>query len=180
LTGGGAGKTAHYMLHWVSTTGEKGPWSETAGATIGAYMTRVAISLAVSIITTLLVGGCENGNGGVVADQPNEKPKPEKRARIDGYYEVEVISDPPGARIEVNDDYVGDAPLTIRMKGDRKGRVKQDYVVRALPTVPGHHVQTKFFWHSKYIDSDTIPRRILFQMYLVPVPREMNVNIRHE
>ena len=31
-----AGKTAHYMLRWVATTGEKGPWSETASATIGA------------------------------------------------------------------------------------------------------------------------------------------------
>ena len=34
--GADAGKTAHYMLRWVSTTGEKGPWSETAIATIGA------------------------------------------------------------------------------------------------------------------------------------------------
>ncbi|MFH1748501.1 MAG: hypothetical protein ABIG44_15815 [Planctomycetota bacterium] len=34
--GEGAGKTAHYMLRWVATTGEKGPWSETACATIGA------------------------------------------------------------------------------------------------------------------------------------------------
>ena len=30
------GQTAHYMLRWVSTSGEKGPWSETASATIGA------------------------------------------------------------------------------------------------------------------------------------------------
>ena len=30
------GKTAHYMLHEVSTTGEKEPWSETASATFGA------------------------------------------------------------------------------------------------------------------------------------------------
>ncbi len=29
-------QTAHYMLRWVSTTGEKGSWSETASATIGA------------------------------------------------------------------------------------------------------------------------------------------------
>ncbi len=29
-------KTAHYMLRWVATTGEKGPRSETASATIGA------------------------------------------------------------------------------------------------------------------------------------------------
>lgn len=31
-----AGKTAHYMLRWVAATGEKGPRSETASATIGA------------------------------------------------------------------------------------------------------------------------------------------------
>jgi len=34
--GADAGKTAHYMLRWLSTTGEKGPWSETASATVGA------------------------------------------------------------------------------------------------------------------------------------------------
>jgi len=30
------GKTAHYMLRWVKTSGEKGPWSETISATIPA------------------------------------------------------------------------------------------------------------------------------------------------
>ncbi len=30
------GKTAHYMRRWVAAAGEKGPWSETASATIGA------------------------------------------------------------------------------------------------------------------------------------------------
>ena len=34
--GADGGKTAHYMLRWVSTRGEKGPWSATASATIGA------------------------------------------------------------------------------------------------------------------------------------------------
>jgi hypothetical protein len=33
-TGAQAGKKAHYMLRWVSTRGDKGPWSETASATI--------------------------------------------------------------------------------------------------------------------------------------------------
>ena len=32
----GANKVAHYKLRWVNTRGEKGPWSETASATIGA------------------------------------------------------------------------------------------------------------------------------------------------
>ena len=35
-TGADAGKIAHYLLRWVSTRGEKGPWSETVSATIGA------------------------------------------------------------------------------------------------------------------------------------------------
>ncbi|MBN2584638.1 MAG: hypothetical protein JXL80_16360 [Planctomycetes bacterium] len=35
-SGEAAGKTAHYVLRLVSTGGEKGPWSETASATIGA------------------------------------------------------------------------------------------------------------------------------------------------
>jgi hypothetical protein len=33
--GAQAGKKAHSMLRWVSTRGDKGPWSETASATIG-------------------------------------------------------------------------------------------------------------------------------------------------
>ena len=28
-TGADAGKIAHYLLRWVNTRGEKGPWSET-------------------------------------------------------------------------------------------------------------------------------------------------------
>ena len=34
--GGDGGKTAHYMLRWVKTNGDKGPWSETISATITA------------------------------------------------------------------------------------------------------------------------------------------------
>ena len=34
--GADGGKNAHYMLRWVTTKGEKGPWSETATATVGA------------------------------------------------------------------------------------------------------------------------------------------------
>lgn len=34
--GADGNKTAHYMARWVNTKGDKGPWSETASATIGA------------------------------------------------------------------------------------------------------------------------------------------------
>jgi hypothetical protein len=34
--GADGGKNAHYLVRWVNTRGQKGPWSETATATIGA------------------------------------------------------------------------------------------------------------------------------------------------
>jgi len=36
FTAADAGKTAYYALRWVSTRGEKGPWSEVAAATVAA------------------------------------------------------------------------------------------------------------------------------------------------
>jgi hypothetical protein len=32
--GADGGKIAHYMLRWVNTRGERGPWSQTVSATI--------------------------------------------------------------------------------------------------------------------------------------------------
>ena len=36
FAGADGGKNANYLLRWVNPTGEKGPWSETATATVGA------------------------------------------------------------------------------------------------------------------------------------------------
>lgn len=36
FTSANAGKTAYYALRWVSTRGDKGPWSEPTMATIAA------------------------------------------------------------------------------------------------------------------------------------------------
>lgn len=36
FTGPDADQTAHYMLKWLSTHGEAGPWRATASATVGA------------------------------------------------------------------------------------------------------------------------------------------------
>ena len=36
FAGADGGKNANCLLRWVNPTGEKGPWSETATATIGA------------------------------------------------------------------------------------------------------------------------------------------------
>lgn len=82
---------------------------------------------------------------------------------FDPHKRVEVITDPPGARIEVNGDFVGVAPTIITMLGEPDGEVEQDYVVRAYPSEPEFYPQVKVF--SKRVgDDDRIPKRIFFDM----------------
>jgi hypothetical protein len=92
------------------------------------------------------------------------------RASADGKTEavqVEVISEPSGARIEVNNDYVGDAPLTIALAGNKRGVVR-DYRIVATPTISGQYVQNKLLLHRSDGPSDPVPRKLFFDMRLVP------------
>ena len=75
---------------------------------------------------------------------------------------IQIISDPPGARIEVNDDYVGDAPIsiTVPIQGAKFTRMT---IIRATPTLQGEYVQSKYF-----DGTSEVPSRILFSMGLGP------------
>lgn len=84
-------------------------------------------------------------------------------------YKVEVESSTPGARIEVNDDYIGRTPLTLTIYGDKDGTFhnfgSKDYVIRAFPVATNEFVQTKVFrtggWFS---EEDRVPKRIYFDL----------------
>ena len=103
--------------------------------------------------------------------------------------QVEIISEPPGARIEVNDNYIGDAPITTTFRCSPDGRFVENTMIRALPTQPGdYYVQSKLFFggFSSYSafgnDSintlnDTIPSRLYFDMRRAPVSRDINLSI---
>ncbi|HXM27981.1 MAG TPA: PEGA domain-containing protein [Chthoniobacterales bacterium] len=95
---------------------------------------------------------------------------------------VQIISDPPGARIEVNNDYVGDAPITLdilNLYGSEQ--FSADTVIRAIPNEAGDFVQVKHF--AGHLDkygtekSDQIPSRIFFNMHLGPVTPAVDVNV---
>jgi hypothetical protein len=60
--------------------------------------------------------------------------------------QVEILSEPPGARIEVNDNYIGDTPITTTFQCSPDGRFLETTSIRALPTQPGDYVQFKFFF----------------------------------
>jgi hypothetical protein len=78
---------------------------------------------------------------------------------------VEILSQPPGARIEVNDDYVGITPCTASIPANIMGEFTRDTTIRATSDVEGLRVQTKHFSGGfEYGENDIVPRRILFEM----------------
>ena len=94
---------------------------------------------------------------------------------------TEIISDPPGARIEVNGNYIGDAPITTRIRHHPADKVVMGRVViKALPREAGQYVQTKVFQGPQYPfdpHRDVVPERIFFDMKLQPVDANVNVNL---
>lgn len=97
-------------------------------------------------------------------------------------HEIEILSDPPGARIEVDSDYLGEAPLTYSFEspiGDRVWPWPSE--VTAIPAERGQYVQRKVFRRMQ-----RLPSRILFVMDLAP-PRDstrieidQDVNVKGE
>jgi PEGA domain-containing protein len=91
--------------------------------------------------------------------------------------QVQILSEPPGARIEINGGYVGDAPVTVTIPTLR-GWFTQITTIRALPTRPGQYVQSKVFQGGfTTIPNDAVPSRVFFEMRLGPASPEINVNV---
>ena len=89
---------------------------------------------------------------------------------------LEIVSEPSGARIEVNDEYVADAPCVIKVPVDENGGSNAPLLmIRAIPSQPGEYVQTKTF-----LRYDRVPNRILFSMYLGRPTPEVNVNVNKQ
>lgn len=105
--------------------------------------------------------------------------------RTNIYYETstrttKVISIPPGARIELDGDYLGDAPLEIQWEVySLRGLFTRNHTVKALPIHVGQYVQSKFFQGGyQYGSPDKVPKTILFDMNLGPIPKQYELDIR--
>ena len=106
--------------------------------------------------------------------QPSTPPPPQFR-----YQDMRVISQPPGARIELNNGYMGETPLSIKVPCSPDGRFLDTVIVRALPTMEGHYSQTKVFSGGyTMIRNDQVPATIFFDMRLVPSNPSIDVNVR--
>jgi hypothetical protein len=97
------------------------------------------------------------------------------------YQEIQIVSQPPGARIEVNDDYICDAPCSVRVHRDAEGRFFESTTITAMPVSYGY-TQTKFFMgfgglSAPGVYSAAVPARIFFDMNLRPASQDINVNV---
>lgn len=106
--------------------------------------------------------------------QPSTPPPPQFR-----HQDMRVISQPPGARIELNNGYMGETPLSIKVPCSPDGRFLETVIVRALPTMEGHYSQTKVFSGGyTMIRNDQVPPTIFFDMRLGPSNPSIDVNVR--
>ena len=132
------------------------------------YRKRVRV-MFVSIIP-LMITGCLDAPRPYVPYTPPPPPPPIKKT-------IEIVSEPPGAHIEVNENYVGDAPCAIQVKAKEDGTFFEKTTIRALPTQAGY-VQAKFFYpFVTPLGPNEVPEKLYFQMNLGPVGNDVNVNI---
>jgi hypothetical protein len=84
-------------------------------------------------------------------------------------YTVLIEASPPGARIEANGAYLGEAPVRLKIFGDKNGTFHDFgsyyYVIRALPMTTNQFVQTRVFRTGRFFTpEDQIPPRLYFDM----------------
>jgi hypothetical protein len=86
---------------------------------------------------------------------------------------VEIVTDPPGAHIEVNQHYVGESPCTIQVWRRPNGVFREPCYIRALPVTEGF-LQYRYFhgWPSE----DVVPERIVFDMHTSPLAPQASLN----
>ena len=86
-------------------------------------------------------------------------------------YVVEIISEPPGAKIEWDNEYIGEAPVKRVCTG--KVGVLVTMIIKAYPISPGQDVQTKILYGNS-----PIPRKIYFDMRLKKVYPEIPIKVK--
>ena len=110
------------------------------------------------------------------------KPRRAAAALVPAHQDILIESDPPGARIEVNDDYKGTAPLTVSLPILPNGSAQNFTRMVALPA-PGQRQQSKLFnpdHHSFGSSGFAVPKRIFFVMNLGTAKPAIDVNIHEQ
>jgi hypothetical protein len=83
-------------------------------------------------------------------------------------YNVPVDSSEAGARIQVNGEFIGVTPMTLKIWGDRDGTFHNfgsyDFIIRAYPPGKDRRSVSKIYHTGAFMaQEDRIPEKILFQ-----------------
>ena len=122
----------------------------------------VAAAAALAFLTgceTPLPPGAEPGPHGTIA------------------YNVLIEASEPGARIEANGQSIGNAPVTLKIFGDRDGTFHDfgayEYIIQAFPLATNQYPQVRVFRTGHLLTpEDHIPNRIYFDMTQPPQPQQ--------
>jgi hypothetical protein len=79
-----------------------------------------------------------------------------------------IVSEPAGAQIEINGQYVGDAPRTVEIETSDDGRFWRDTIIKAYPKDTGYTQIRAFNGKSRWEISDVVPSRIFFDTRSAP------------
>jgi hypothetical protein len=75
-----------------------------------------------------------------------------------------IRSEPAGARIEVNESYVGEAPVDVTLpQSGQHHRLKAHVMIRALAAEAGQYEQEKHYYYNQWA-----PENVLFDMSRKP------------
>ena len=90
-------------------------------------------------------------------------------------YNVLIEASAPGARIEVNGEDVGAAPIHVKIFGDPDGTFhdfgSDYYVIRALAVTTNQFTQSRYFGTGRSFGPESrIPQRVYFDMNQMPPP----------
>jgi hypothetical protein len=85
-------------------------------------------------------------------------------------YATEILTEPPGAHIEIDSEYIGPSPVTLTFDQVREDFppgcvLRQSHDIRALPAAPGQYVQS-----HRYPCGAKVPHKIFFNMHVCPLP----------
>ena len=133
------------------------------------------LKIIIIFITILMFGGCQTTKDGVYPSHPNE-------FSVTKNFTIKIISEPSGAKVEVNNNYVGKTPLTIKVEGWRDTQTFiRSHTIVAHPVRAGGETQVKYFMGWSRPDKsygDKIPNTIYFNMNLIRIPEQLNLNIK--
>jgi hypothetical protein len=128
------------------------------------FATWPVLATAAAMLVALGLAGCAS-SGPTGSGSDGVRPEKGPNGTIAYYFQVEASE--PGAKIEANGDYVGDAPLKLKVWGDKDGTFHNfgsyTYTIRAYPVRPGQRMQIKEFKTGGWFtEEDKIPSRIYF------------------